>query len=61
MNVHKSSCRVTVTFLILKQNLNFLERYSKNSQISNLKKTVLCEKVVEFGRTDRQKNRHEIQ
>jgi hypothetical protein len=35
INVHKSSCKVPITFVKLSTSLNFLNISSKNTQISN--------------------------
>jgi hypothetical protein len=36
INVRMSSCKLTVTLVGFSSNLNFLDRFSRNSQISNL-------------------------
>jgi len=53
-NVHRSSCKVPVIFVRLQGNLNFLDIFSKNSQISNLTKIrpVGTELFHADGRTD---------
>ena len=38
INVHKSSCNVTFTFVRFDCNLSFLNKFSKNPQISNFMK-----------------------
>jgi len=54
-NVHWSSSKVPVILVTLQSQLNILERFSKNTQISNL--TKIRPVGAEFhmdGRTDRQ-------
>ena len=59
IHVYRSSCKVPVIPLRLKWNLNFLDIFSKNTQISNFKNIRPgWSRVVPFGhlksRTDRQ-------
>ena len=48
INVHRFLCRVPVVLVILKKNLNFPYRFSKNTQISNFMK--ICQ--AEFFHVD---------
>jgi len=54
INVHRSSCRVTVIFGMFIRKINFLHRFSKNSQISNFIQifSVGEELALTDGRTD---------
>jgi hypothetical protein len=57
INAHKSSCQVSVTFVRFQWNLNFLGRFSKSPQISNLMKIRRGEPSCSMrtgSRTDRQ-------
>jgi hypothetical protein len=55
INVHWSSCKVTVGLFVFKGNFNSLDRFSKNTQITNF--TKICPMEVDLfhagGRTDR--------
>jgi hypothetical protein len=55
-NVNTSSCKVSVVLVRFKCNLNFLDRFSKNIQISNLMKIrpAGTELFPADARTDRQ-------
>jgi hypothetical protein len=55
VNLHRYSCRVPVILVTLQWNLNRLDRFSKNLQISNFTKThtVGAESFLANGRIDR--------
>jgi hypothetical protein len=57
INVHRSSCEVPVILVRFQCNLNFPDRFSKNTHISNLMEVrpVGAELFNEDGRTDGQK------
>jgi len=59
INVYCSSCEVPVILVRFKRNLNFLERCSKNTEISNFMKIrpVGTEMFHENGRKDRRMGR----
>jgi hypothetical protein len=61
INVLGSSCKVTVTLVRFSGNLDFLDRFSKNTEISNfrLKNTFSEGQVVPCERTDGQTYRHD--
>jgi len=52
-NVHWSSCKVTIVYVIFYWHLNFLGIFSKNTQISNLMKIRPVEDEFFFMRTDK--------
>ena len=54
INVHKPSCKVTDILVTFEWNLNFLNKFSKNTQISHLMKAHLvgAELFRADGRTD---------
>ena len=56
-----SSCKVTFIFVRFERNFNFIDRFSKNTQISNFMKIHLV--GAEFfhadGRRNRQTDRHD--
>jgi hypothetical protein len=54
INVNFSTCKVPVILVRLKGNLNFLDRFSKNSGISNLRKLhpVAAELFLPDGHAD---------
>jgi hypothetical protein len=54
-NVYRSSCKVSVILDRFEQNLKSVDRFSENSQISNLMKIrqVVTELFHAYGRTDR--------
>ena len=59
-NVYRSSCKVHVILVILKWNLNFLDKFSKNPQISNFHENPSSgSRVVPYGRTDGRTERHD--
>jgi hypothetical protein len=54
-NVYRSSCKAPFTLVILQRNFNSLDRFSKNTQISNL--TKICPVVASCSmRTDGRTN-----
>jgi len=55
INVHTSSCKVSIILAGFQQNLNFLGGFSKNTQISNLIK--ICPVGAEFFHTNAQVDR----
>jgi hypothetical protein len=61
INVPGSSCNVPVILVRFERNLNFLDRFSKNTHISNLKKIrpVGAELFHSDRQTDRQTDRHD--
>jgi hypothetical protein len=54
INVHRSSCKVPLILVKFEWNLNFLNRFSKNTQISNVMKIISVGPVLSHvdGRTD---------
>ena len=58
INGHRSSCEVLAILVIFQWNLNFLERFSKNSQITNFMKIRPVGDGRTEGRTNRQTDRH---
>ena len=52
INLHRSSCKVPVVLVRFERNLDFLDRFSKNPQISNFIKIHSVE--AEFFHVDRQ-------
>ena len=40
INVHRSSCKLSVILVRLQSNLNFLDRFSKNTEVSNFMKSL---------------------
>ena len=52
VNVHNSKCEVTAVLVKFLSNLNFLDRFSKNPQISNFAKNLQWEQRCSM-RTDR--------
>jgi len=56
-NVHRSSCKVPAFLTIFEWSLNFQDRFSKNSQISNFMK--IRPVGAELFHTDRRTDRHD--
>ena len=58
-NVSTSSCKVTVFLVGFQWNLNFLDRFSKNSSIKFYQNPSSGSRVVACGRTDGRTDRHD--
>ena len=58
INVHRSSCEVPVILVRFQCNLNFPDRFSKSTRISNLMKSVQWEQSCSM-RTDEQTDRND--
>jgi hypothetical protein len=53
VNVHRSSCKVPVFLVRFERNLNFFDRFSKNTKISFHENPSNGRRIVPCGRTDR--------
>ena len=59
-NVYRSSCKVPLLLSDFELNLNFLDRFSKNTQITILMKiSPVGTELFPCGQTEGQKDRHE--
>jgi len=61
LNVHRSSCKVPILLVRFEIDLNFLDRFLKNTQISNFMKirSLRAELFHADGHRDRQTDEHE--